>query len=163
MLKGLILALSMFASAAFAETVTLPEPTVVSVTATPKFPYGAGCFHSELLNYATTPYAQQELIGWLDDTHVAVYAYTPYSGVPCGGRRGIYYWPYSVVLVWEVTVDPSTGALNPIGTATYTPVTKAPVPTSNYNSLGYEITMVTECNPSVGCGYQSFWPTLVTP
>lgn len=155
MLKVILVAL-LISSSAVAETVSLPEPAITSVAP------GAFCFQQEPLNEATTPWAHQVLVGWIDDTHVAVYVH---GSLPCGSRysRGIRYYPYSGVLTWTVTFNATTGALNEIGMPTYTPQAAAPAPTNNYNSLSYEIQMVTECNPSAGCGYTSFYPTLVTP
>ena len=110
----------------------------------------------------SSPWAHQTLIGWTDDTHIVVYVN---GALPCkNGRSSARYYPYSGILTWTVTLNPTTGALNPIGTATYTPHATAPTPTNNYNSLGYEIEMLTSC--AEGCLYGPYYysyPTLVTP
>lgn len=160
-MKILIAGLFLFLSVAVhAATVTLPEPTVQSMS-------GAYCGAYSTPNDVPTIYARQSMTGWsADGRHV--YAQTRGS-YPCGNRyggRGLTYFPWCGTFTWTVTLD-AFGNLNPISVATFTSTPGACGDWSQwntgqtlYNSLGYGVTMTTE---PLTYGYSKLVATLITP
>jgi hypothetical protein len=159
-MKRLACVFALFASQAFAGTMTLPEPTVQSIS-------GAYCGAYFTPNDTQTTYTRQAITGWSADG-TQVYAET-YGKYPCGhsGRgSNITYYPWCGTFTWTVTLD-SSGNLNPIAVATFTSTPGACGTYYQwqwsqvfYNSLGYGATMTPV---ALTYGYQKLVATLITP
>lgn len=112
-MKTLALAcvLSLCSVAAYAGTQTLPEPSLAQIT-------GISNLGSETPNDIATTRGHQAITGWSADG-TKLYGVT--SGTWPYGYRGSRTASWCGTLTWTITVNQATGALNPIGTATYAP------------------------------------------
>lgn len=142
-MKSFILAClcTLFCTAVFAGEQTLPEPTLAQIVA-PASAYGCEFMTP---NDVATNRGQQQITGWSQDG-TKLYAVT-YGGLLCGcrGRGCLRPVSWCGTLTWTITVDPTTGALNPVETATFTagnPACNQAQPGTFYNSFNYGATAV---------------------
>lgn len=126
--------LALFAAAlcsvAVAGTQVLPEPSLAQIT-------GISNLGSETPNDIVVSRGHQAITGWSADG-TQLYGVT--SGVWTYGYRGSRVASWCGTFTWTITVDPTTGALNPIAPATYTAGNCSGVLNSSeafYNAFGY--------------------------
>lgn len=99
----------LLSSAAFAGTMTLPEPSLAQIT-------GISNLGAETPNDIVTTRGHQAITGWSADG-TQLYGVT--SGIWPYGYHGDRTASWCGTLTWTITVNPTTHALNPIEPATY--------------------------------------------